>query len=201
MKANAKKASKQVAVLGLFTALIIILQILSAFMKIGIFPLSFVLVPIVLAANLYGIKESTILGAVFGVVVIVCNLTGFDALGAILTQERPVLTTVICFLKGALAGLAAGLMAKALKNANQYLRVLCTAIITPVVNTGLFLLGISLMQDTIVDSMAKLGAPTTFSAFVITIITINFAAELVINIIVSPALPNVIKAVKRINHF
>ncbi len=198
MKKN-KNASKQVAILGIFSALIIILQILSAFMKIGIFPLSFVLVPIILAANLYGIKESSILGGVFGVVVVVCNLTGFDSLGFLLTQEEPLLTTVICMLKGILAGTAAGAVALLLKKASPYLRTLGSAIITPIINTGIFLAGISLMQGTIVDSMEKLGAKTSFGAFVITIITINFAAELVINILVSPALPNVIKAVNRIH--
>lgn len=192
-----KKASQQVAVLGLFTALIIILQILSAFMKIGIFPLSFVLVPIVLVANLYGIKESTILGAVFSAVVIVCNLTGFDPFGATLTQEMPILTTVICLVKGTAAGAAAGGVAVLTKKLSPYLRVLFTAIVTPVVNTGIFLFGISFMKDVVVASLSKLGSNTTFNAFVISIITINFAAELVINIVVSPALPNVIKAVKR----
>ena len=47
---------KRVAVLGVFAAVIVVLQLLSYSIKVGPFNLSFVLIPIVLGAVLYGPK-------------------------------------------------------------------------------------------------------------------------------------------------
>ena len=108
---KSKNAVKNVAVLGVFAAVIVVLQLLSYSVKVGPFNLSFVLVPIVLGAVLYGPKTGALLGAIFGVVVVVCCFTGLDVGGYILITANPWLTSLICIVKGALAGLSAGLVA------------------------------------------------------------------------------------------
>ena len=70
--------SKKTAILGLFTALVIILQIMSYFVKIGTFSISLTLVPIVLAAVMYGPSYGSILGLVFGAITFLGCVTGID---------------------------------------------------------------------------------------------------------------------------
>ena len=53
---NAKTKSINAALLGMFTAITVVLQLMSYLVKIGTFNLSLVLVPIVLAAVMYGPK-------------------------------------------------------------------------------------------------------------------------------------------------
>ena len=55
--------------LGLFTAIVIVLQLLGSFIKFGVVSISLVLIPIVVGAALYGIGAGAWLGAVFAVVV------------------------------------------------------------------------------------------------------------------------------------
>ena len=81
---NRKNKAGQTAILGLFAAIIVVLQLLSYTIKIGTFNLSLVLIPIVLAAVLYGPKYSAILGGVFGLVVTLASAFGLDAGGNIL---------------------------------------------------------------------------------------------------------------------
>ena len=82
-----KEKSRNIAVLGLFTAVIIVLQMLSYTIKIGQFNLSFVLVPIILAAVLYGPVTGGFMGLVFGVVTYICSVAGLDAGGNVLTSS------------------------------------------------------------------------------------------------------------------
>ena len=48
------KKSQKVAVYGLFTAIVVVLQLLSYSLKAGTFNLSFVLIPNILGGYLYG---------------------------------------------------------------------------------------------------------------------------------------------------
>ncbi len=180
-----KKTSKNVAVMGLFTAIIIVLQLLSYAVKIGNFNLSLVLIPIVLASVLYGPKQSAFLGAVFGIVVTVASMTGLDSGGFILFSANPILTTLICIIKGTLAGLFAGLVAGAVKSKNTYLAVLLAAIITPITNTGLFIAGMFICFRDILSSWA--GGSNVVTYVLVGLVGINFIIEFILNIALSPA--------------
>ena len=63
---NTRKQTRNTAVLGMFAAVIVVLQLLSYAIKIGAFNLSLVLIPIVLGAYLYGAKTGAVLGGIFG---------------------------------------------------------------------------------------------------------------------------------------
>ena len=94
------KKSKDTAILGMFVAITVVLQILSYVIPpIGGFSLSLVLIPIVLAAVLYGPKYAAIVGFSFGIVAAVASVFGLDAGGHILFQSSPVLTILVCLLK------------------------------------------------------------------------------------------------------
>ena len=102
-----KKIKKMVG-LSIFTAIVVVLQLLGSFIKIGTFSFSLVLIPIVVGAAVYGPGAGAFLGGVFGAVVTIACANGSDYGGSILFTANPFLTIFICMLKGILAGAAAG---------------------------------------------------------------------------------------------
>lgn len=188
---------KRVAVLGVFAAVIVVLQLLSYSIKVGPFNLSFVLIPIVLGAVLYGPKTGALLGAIFGIVVVVCCFTGLDVGGYILVSASPWLTSLICIVKGALAGLVAGFVANCpLRRKKPYLAVVLAAALAPVVNTTVFCAATLLFFKDILISWA---GGTDLMVYVITgLIGVNFIIEFLVNCVFAPALFRVSKAIKKI---
>ncbi len=192
---NRKNKAGQTAILGLFAAIIVVLQLLSYTIKIGTFNLSLVLIPIVLAAVLYGPKYSAILGGVFGLVVTLASAFGLDAGGNILIMSSPVLTTLVCMGKGVGAGLCAGWVAKALKNKNIYLAVIAAALTAPIVNTGLFVAAMFLFFRTTLTAWA--GGTDLVYYVIFMLVGINFVIELAVNIVLSPAVLRVCRALSK----
>lgn len=192
---NTKAKSMNAALLGLFTAIIIVLQLMSYLIKIGTFNLSLVLIPIVLAAVMYGPKYASILGGVFGVIVVIASVAGLDGGGNVLFQSSPVLTTLVCLLKGVAAGFAAGIIANALKGKNLYLAVILSAVTAPVVNTGIFTVSMLLFFKDTLTAWAN-GADLVYYV-IFGLIGINFIIELVINAVLSPVVLSVSRAFKK----
>ena len=133
-KTPAQKTRTLVGI-ALFTAIVVVLQLLGSFIRFGPFSISLTLIPIVVGAAVYGAKSGLWLGFVFGVAVL---LSG-DA--AAFLPVNPVGTVLTVLVKGAAAGLCAGLAYKALEKKNRYLAVIAAAFVCPVLNTGIFLLG------------------------------------------------------------
>ena len=191
---NTKKQTQNIAILGIFSAIIVVLQLMSYFIKIGTFNLSLVLIPVVLGAYLYGAKVGAILGGVFGLTVTLCCFTGLDGGGYLLIQANPVITSLICIIKGVAAGFFAGLTANAFKVKKSYLGIMLTAIVAPVVNTGLF---VSAMFIFFKDILAQWAGGTNVVTYAIVgLVGVNFIIELVINIAMAPAMLRISKALK-----
>ena len=194
---NTKKRTQKLAILGLFSAIIVVLQLLSyGLTALGVFPLSLVLIPIVLGAYLYGAGAGAILGGVFGIVVTLCCFFGLDKGGYILVSANPFITTMICIIKGVLAGFVSGLVSKPLKNKNSLLSAILGAAAAPIVNTGVFILCLSLFFKEILISWAG-GTDLVFYIFT-GLVGINFLVEFVVNLIASPIILRIQKALKRI---
>lgn len=192
-----KQKTKNIAVLGLFAAIIVVFQLLSyGLTALGVFPLSLVLIPIVLGAYMYGVGAGAILGCIFGIVVTVCCFTGLDKGGYILITADPLITTAICLVKGTAAGAFAGLIAKPIKDKKPTIAILLAAIVAPVVNTGLFVAGTTLFFKDILNSWAG-GTDLVF--YIITVLVgINFLVEFVVNVVAAPFMLRVEKGIKRI---
>ena len=75
---NSTEKTKRLVGLSIFTALVVVLQLVATFVKIGAFPVTLTLVPIVVGAAIYGTKAGAWLGAVFGAVVAIACATGAD---------------------------------------------------------------------------------------------------------------------------
>ena len=99
MKAN-KQHILRLTGIGLFTAIVIVLQMLGSFIHLGPFSISLVLIPIVVGTALYGIPAGGWLGCVFGIAVL---LSG-DAAAFLAVSITGTVVTVLA--KGTLAGLA-----------------------------------------------------------------------------------------------
>lgn len=189
---NTRKQKTQTLVLGaVFTALVFVLQYLSMFMRFSTFSVTFVLLPIIVGAATCGYKMGAWLGFIFGVAVLA---TG-DAAPFLPIDFFGTIATVL--LKGTLCGLAAGLTYKAFEKKSVYLAVMVAAIVAPIVNTGIFLLGCRLF---FFEAMKEWGAADGKSAIAYMffgLAGINFIIELGTNLILSPAAVRVLKFAKK----
>ncbi len=190
MKLNSKKTwnTRTLVGLALFTAIVVVLQLLGNFIRFGIFSISLVLVPIVVGAALYGPAAGGWLGGVFGLVVL---LTGG---GEPFMTINPVGTIVTVMVKGIAAGLAAGFVYKLLERKNQYVAIILSAIVCPVVNTGIFLLGcLAFFMETIRGWAGEMGYANAGAYMIFGLAGLNFVIELAVNIVLSPVIRLIIK--------
>ncbi len=175
-----RSSIEKLVVGAVLTALVIILQLLGQFIHLGPFSISLVLIPIVIGAATCGTAISTWLGLVFGVVVLMTDAGAFLAINVLGT-------VVTVLLKGACCGLAAGIVYNAAKSKGEYLAVYLSAIICPIVNTGIFLLGcVVFFLDTIEGWGAAGGYGNVVEYMFIGLAGGNFIFELLSNIIISP---------------
>lgn len=193
--ANSLKFDRQkkvnLAVGGILTAIVIVLQLMGSFIKFGPFSVSLVLVPIIIGAAMCNTVISTWLGFVFGVAVL---LSG-DAAAFLAINAPGAIITVLA--KGTLCGLVAGVVYQLLKKVNTYLAVIIAVIACPVTNTGIFLLGCRLFFfDAIKEWGVSAGFTNVASYMIVGLVGFNFIFELVTNIILCPVIVRIIEAVK-----
>ena len=185
---NTKKNTQKLALGAIFTALVVVLQLLGSFIRFGPFSITLVLVPIVLGAALCDFKIGGWLGFIFGFTVLVSG----DASAFLAVNAPGTIATVL--LKGTLCGLAAGLVYKALEEINGYLAVITAAVICPVVNTAVFAIGCKLFfMETIAEWGAALGFTDATTYLFVGMIGANFLFELGANIILAPIILRIVK--------
>lgn len=183
--------------IALLIAVMVVLQFIGTIfpIKIGPVSISLVLIPIVIGAAVYGPSAGAILGAAFGVLANIFCANGMDGGGQMVFQASPVLCIVVVMLKGTCCGLAAGWVYKLLANKNSYVAMLCAAIVCPVVNTGIFLLGMRLF---FMDVLREWANGSDVAGYVLTgLILVNFLPELALNVLVSPAAQRIINVVRK----
>ena len=182
------KKTKTMVGVGLFTAIVVVLQFLGGGIKFGMFSISLVLVPIVVGAALYGLKAGSWLGFAFGAAVL---LSG-DAAAFLVID--PAATVLVVLLKGAACGLMAGLVYSLLAKANRTLAVFASAIVCPIVNTGIFLLGCQLFfLETVAQWGAAMGYENAAAYMFLGLAGVNFLIELGVNILLAPVIVRLIR--------
>lgn len=191
---NNRQQRTQKLVLGaIMTGLVIILQLVGSFTTFfGPFSTAVALIPIVLGAAMCGTTVGAWLGFVFGMVVILSGgaalFFAFDVPGTIVTV----------LLKGTLCGLAAGLVYKVMSKFNKYIAVFAAAVICPIVNTAVFLLGCYIFfMDSATDIATTLGLTVSGMAVFWALAMGNFALEIISNAILSPVIVRVLNFSKK----
>lgn len=180
--------TQKIVGIGLFTAIVVALQLLASSIKFGPFSITLVLAPIVIGAALYGIGAGAWLGAAFGVSVLISG----DS--AAFMTINPAGTVVTVLLKGMLAGLIAGLIYKALEKTNKTVAVVLAGIACPIVNTGIFLAGCYLFFQ---EWLVSVFGTTGFATVVTGLVSVNFAVELGINMVLASVIVRIIDIGKK----
>ncbi|MBQ7337325.1 MAG: ECF transporter S component [Clostridia bacterium] len=184
---------QKLALMALLTAMVAVLAYFGGFIKLpgGFASISLTLIPVVIGAALYGPGAGAWLGGVSGVVFFVTADAmfwfGLNVPGTIITV----------MVKGILAGFCAGLVYKLLEKLNRYLAVIVSAIVCPVVNTSIFLLGcLVFFLDTVKAGAAAEGT-SVFGYMIVFFVGMNFVFELITNIVLSPAILRILNIRKK----
>lgn len=184
---NRSAHTKKLVLLALLTALVAVLAFYGGFIKIGsLASISLTLIPVVIGATLCGPLAGAWLGGVAGVIF-------FATPDAVFWMGLSVHGTVITvMIKGILAGLCAGLVYKFFEKINHYLAVVMSAIVCPVVNTGIFLLGSLVFFSDTVSGGATAEGMSVGMYLIIFFVGLNFVFELIANVAVSPAIVRIL---------
>ncbi len=189
---NNREKTKKMVLLALFTAMVAVLAYLGGFIKIGgIASINLTLIPVVIGAALCGAGAGAWLGAVSGLIF-------FATADAAFWFGLSIPGTIITVLaKGILAGFFAGVTYRLLERVNRYFAVLISAMVAPIVNTAVFLLGcVAFFFDYVQSSAAEQGSSMLIYMMVF-FVGLNFVFELLANLVLSPAILRVINLKKR----
>ncbi|MBQ8197097.1 MAG: ECF transporter S component [Clostridia bacterium] len=192
-------SAKNIALLGVLIALVIVLQLFASAIPMFGVTLNFSLIPIALAGILLGVWGGTIVGFTCGLVLFITTaVLGQEPSTAFLFQTNPVILTVICIGKTTLAGLVSGLLYKLISNRSEFFAVTVGSIIIPIINTGIYMLGMVLMKQSVADflSLSSASASVVFVG-VFALIWLNFVLEIAITTIFTPLIHRVLKAINR----
>lgn len=186
--------------LGIFIALVLVIQLLGGAVKVGPISISLVLIPIAVGGILLGPLCGAVLGLTFGVATVIGGLTGADPFTATLLNSGAwgaVFTTLLCLVKGTMAGFVSALIYKLLAPKSKVAAVLLAAVAAPVVNTGLFILGaLTVLNSLITQNFVGSGSNIIYFVF-IGCAGVNFLIELAVNVIFTPAIRRILTAVRR----
>ena len=177
--------TQKLVLLAMLTAIVFILQFIAIATRtvFPVFAISLVLIPIVIGAALIGVYAGLWLGLVFGTAVL---LSG-DAAAFLIVD--PFATILVVLVKGSLAGLAAGIVYRLLFKKNKTVAVTISAIICPVINTGIFLIGVYIFfLPTISEWGLANGFVNATEYIFISLIGVNFLFELGLNLVLSPVI-------------
>lgn len=178
--------------LALLTAIVAVLSYFGGFIKIGgLASISLTLIPVVLGAVILGEWAGAWLGGVSGVIFFT---TADAAFWFGLSIPGTIITVMV---KGILAGLAAGLVYKLVEKFNRYIAVVAAAVVCPIVNTGIFLLGSVVFFMETVNAGALSEGLSTGAYLIVFFVGLNFVFELLVNVVLSPALARIIDIIEK----
>lgn len=192
---------------SVLAAIVVVLTIFCTFVRFGPFSITLALAPIVVGGALFGAGSGAILGGAFGLVVLITGLLGWDG-GTVmyLMSQNAFATVLICIGKGVLAGLAAAGVYRAFEKKSTLGAVVGAGIVCPVVNTGLFILGMlvffmSSLQGWSAGWAEGAGRANNLLAYLILGLTgVNFVIELGVNMLLAAGITRIIRAGKKQLH-
>jgi len=179
--------TRKLVLLAMLTAIVVVLQLLAWLIPVYPFRLNLVLIPVVVGAALISPLAGAWLGLVFGFIVLITDAALFLAF-------NPLATIVVILARGLLFGLAAGFVYKLFANKNKTLAVIAAAIVAPIVNTGIFVLGMYIFfLPLVMDLGVHFGFTNPASIIFLGFVGINFPMEFALNIVLSPVIVRLVQ--------
>lgn len=198
MSKNSRERIRYLVRLAVLAAIVIVLQLICTFIKFGPFSITLALAPIIIGAAILGPLGGAVLGAVFGLVVILTGLMGWDGgFVLLLMEQNAFFTLALCLLKGVLAGLSAAAVYRLIAKKSSLAAVFATGAVTPVVNTGLFALGMLTLFSGFLSASAAVDGRSPIALLFLGWIGINFIIELAVNLALGVGITRIIDIVQK----
>ena len=185
------------AQLGLLLAVVVVLQYIGNFIPV-VAGINLTLIPIVIGAAILGPSGGLILGLACGL------MTLMTPMAQGIMSYSPLMAILICFGKTGLAGFAAGWLYRWISKKNRHVGIVTASVATPIINTGVFVLGCSLLVDYFIGNpeggFGTIAAGTSAGAFmgmICVMIAPNFIIEFLANAIASAAIFQVVKVLEK----
>lgn len=193
-----KEKTIRLVSLGILSAIIIVLQVIATYFPTKPFAITLSLIPIIIGSALFDEKAGAFLGGVFSVVVITMCVIGADVGGAMVWNANPFLCVLVCMTKGVMAGYVSGLVYRLLNKKSPIAATFVVGVSAPVVNTGIFILGLVLFFRPILSQWSGGSDMLYYILFGLT--GLNFLVELGVNMILCPVIVKILEAVKKNIH-
>ena len=193
-----KEKTIRLVSLGILSAIIIVLQVIATYFPTKPFAITLSLIPIIIGSALFDEKAGAFLGGVFSVVVITMCVIGADVGGAMVWNANPFMCVLVCMTKGVMAGYVSGLVYRLLNKKSPIVATFVVGVSAPVVNTGIFILGLVLFFRPILSQWSGGSDMLYYILFGLT--GLNFLVELGVNMILCPVIVKILEAVKKNIH-
>ena len=184
--------------MAILSAVIVVLTVVCTFIRFGPFSITLALTPIIVGAAKYGKRAGAFFGALFGAIVLLTGIFGWDGgFVMLLMSISSIGTVLICIVKGMAAGFVAAVLYKLLAKKNETLGVLLASIACPIVNTGLFVVGMMIFFMPTLTAMAAGESMSLVAYILFGLAGWNFIVELLTNLVLSSATARIIRISKK----
>ena len=181
---NTKGGTKYLVELALMIAIIFVMAFTPlGYLRTPGLSITFLTVPVAVAAMILGPKGGAICGAAFGITSLM-QCFGTSAFGAMLLGINPFGTVFTCIVPRILEGLLSGLIFKAVRSKNKNLAYFAGGLACPILNTIFY------MSSLVLDA---LGVTNPF-AFVVAFVGVQGAIEAVVCTVVGAAVARALAA-------
>lgn len=192
--------------LAMLLAIVVVLQLTGASLPIGLIPLTFVLIPIVVGAFLLGPIDGAILGFTFGLITVF--QTPLNPFLMVFFEANAILYVILAILKATMAGFCSGLIYKGLnklfKEKKKILSTTIASISAPIINTGIFVIGMLIFFFPELSSLPSMTIENNpfaiftnpFQVLFIGFCGVNFIGEFLVSLVLSPAIIRIVDIIK-----
>ncbi|MBQ0125525.1 MAG: ECF transporter S component [Clostridiales bacterium] len=196
LSGNSGKISRMTGI-AMLTALVVVLQFASTFIKLGPVSITLALTPIIIGGAIYGAFCGAYLGFIMGAVIFIAGLFGWDGgFVMMLMQESPLLGITVTFGKSIVAGFVSGLAYKLIGEKHEKAATVTASALCPIVNTGVFVMFMVLFFPNLFESAALSDGKSILAYLILTVAGLNFIFEFLANIGLSSAVKMIIHVIK-----
>lgn len=189
-KKNNKTDVKQLTLLGLLAAVMVILSATPlGYLNIGVLAITLNVIPVGIAAIALGPTGGAVVGAIFGLTSFLqcIGVGGTSAMGVITFGINPVLTFIQRFLPRLLVGLIIGFLHKYLaRKIGKKTSCFITGFLAAFLNTVLFMSALVLLFGN-TDYMQELIAGRNIIVFICTFVGVNAVFEMIASTLITGA--------------